>query len=265
MSEYATIAQLRADGVEDSVSDAQLLRVIQRASLMIEQWTGRFFVPRYLTLQLDGDGHDILQIGPPIIHIASVRILAPEIITLPSGADDVPLSSLRVYNRHLRQNLTEPDDRNNPKIQWMTSWDGTRLQPEIYPAGWFPRGTQNIEITGWFGYTEYDGGVTLAPVADPPPDPLPAPIPLGRTPEVIEMVCSMLVVRDLLPLADVSGRTEVLLSSTVTEERTRDQTVKYGSGGKSSIATSAGPGIANNKELQMYLEPFRRPPTLGAV
>lgn len=253
MAEYATIAQLRDEGVSPDISDDRLLSIIQRNSALIEQWTGRWFYPKALTLKLDGNGADQLLIGPPIIAVTELRILEPDFVIV-GNEELVDLQSVRIYNRHLTQGLIDPDDRDNPKIQYLSSWSGTRQAPNIFPSGWFPQGRQNVQIDGLFGYTEFDNGVTLWT------DDL---TPVGKTPDIINIVCMMLTVRDLLPLSDVSGRTEALLSSTVTEERTRDQSIKYGGG--SSKVTSAGSGILGNKEIQLMLEPFRRPMGLGAV
>jgi hypothetical protein len=254
MAEYATIDQLRSEGVSsDQADDARLLSIIQRNSALIEQWTGRWFYPRELMLRLDGNNADQILIGIPIIAVTELRILEPDYVIV-GGGELVDLTSVRIYNRHLTQGLTDPDDRYNPKIQYLSAWSGTRQAPNIFPSGWFPVGRQNIQINGLFGFTEWDDGVTLW---------TDAVTPVGKVPDIINLVCMMLAVRDLTPLSDVSARTEALLSSTVTEERTRDQSVKYGGGG--SKVTSAGAGILANKEIQQMLAPFRRLPGLGAV
>lgn len=254
MAEYATIDQLRSEGVSaEQADDARLLAVIQRNSALIEQWTGRWFYPRELVLLLDGNGADQLLIGPAIIAITELRVLEPDYVIV-GGGDLVDLASVRVYNRHLTQCLIDPDDRNNPKIQYLSSWSGTRQAPNIYPSGFFPVGRQNIQISGLFGYTEYDAGATKWTDLI---------TPVGKTPDIISIVCMMLTVRDLLPIGDVTSRTEALLYSSVTEERTRDQSIKYGGSGR--LLTSSGSGIYGNKEIQSMLSPFRRNPAMGAV
>lgn len=252
MSEYATVEELRDEGVSNDLSDPQLIRLIMRASALIEAYTKRWFYPKELVLTLDGSGHEILQIGPAICAITEVRILAPNYISLPTVNDLVDPLSIMVYNRHLTQDLTDPDDRHNPKIQYISSWSGTRRAPELYPGGWFPRGVQNIQVSGIFGYTESDNGVTLWPSTV---------IPVGKTPELIKVACMMLVVRDLLPLGDLTGRIEAAQAGNITQERTRDQSVSYGT--KSAVSTSTG--IINNPEVRNILTPFVRSTRLGAV
>ena len=259
MAEYVTVDQLRAEGVSADLSDARLHVLIQRASTMIDNWTHRWFVPREMTLLLDGKGSDILQIGPPIIAISEVKILVPDTTYIPTINEIVDLLSIRVFNRHLTEQLLDPDDRNNPKIQYVTSWYGTRLVPEVYPFSWFPVGVQNIQVKGIFGYTDYDGGVALA---------TDGVTPVGKTPDMISLACMMLVVRDLLPLADLAGRNDQALASRVTQLRTRDQSISYGAqvGTSSGIGTSSNaPGIVGNSEIKAILEPYCRGGSLGAV
>jgi hypothetical protein len=252
MSEYASVEELRDEGVSIDVSDTQLTRVIWRASALIEAYTRRWFYPKDCVFMLDGSGSDILQIGPSIIWIDEVRVLAPDYLVLSAVDELIDPLSLQVYNRHLTQGLTDPDDRNNPKIQYLSSWSGDRRLTNVFPVGFFPRGVQNIYIKGIFGYTEPDNGVTLWPNTL---------VPVGKTPELIKVACMMLVVRDLLPLADLQGRTEAALEGNVTQHRTRDQSITYG--GKSGISTGAS--IISNPEVRSLLAPFCRPITLGAV
>lgn len=256
MSEYTTVERLRQEGLDpNKYSDAQLLRLIQRASMRIEMWTHRWFYPRALSLQLDGTGHDALLLSMPIISIASIRALSPDSFVIEGGADPVDLRSVRIYNRHLTQGLLLPDDRLSPKIQYLNSWTGTRRSPEIFPSGWFTIGVQNIEVNGLFGYTEpdfvtfADDGVTH----------------VGKTPDAVSLACEMLVVRDLPALSDLDARNDAQLSSRVTMLRTRDQQINYNSSDSSSIATSFGSNILGNAEITSLLAPFCRGPQLGAV
>src|ERR1700742_3826254 len=122
MSAYVTVAELRDEGVAADTTDAQLLRIIQRASAQIDAWTHRWFCPRPMTMLLDGTGRDTLLVGPPIIGITQVRIVYRDSdLVLPTPAELVDLNWIRIYNRHMH-GLTDPDDRNNPKLQFVTSW-----------------------------------------------------------------------------------------------------------------------------------------------
>jgi hypothetical protein len=158
MSAYVTVDELRDEGVAADISDAQLLRIIQRASALIDAWTHRWFYPKQLTMLLDGTGKDTLLVGPPIIYVTQVRMLYRySNVLVPTEDELVDLNWLRIYNRHM-QGLTWPDDRDNPKISFLASWaeDAPRRMIELFPSGWWPNGVQNCEISGWFGYTDLD-------------------------------------------------------------------------------------------------------------
>lgn len=180
---YVTVAEMRAEGVPMSVTDAWLLQRIGIASRMIEQATGRFFVPRYLAFRLDGRGERYLAFDTPIIALEAVSYNGDE----PYSVDDFV-----VYNRHLR-GFTNPDDRDSPLL-------------ELVGGARFYAGRQNIWVTGLFGYTD--------------PDP---PNPYGKTPDLIKYACKMLVVRELSKIADIANRFEASVRGRITSERTRDQ------------------------------------------
>lgn len=255
MPDYATVDELREAGLPSDLTDAQLEAIARRTTAQIEAWTRRWFYPRQMTLRIDGSGDKLLQIGPPIIAITEARILSPGTLV---HADNelIDSTALRVYNRHLTEGLNDPDDRNNPKIQYTSTWEGGRRSPNIWPVGWFPRGEQNIQITGLFGYTEFDDGATLWT------DGL---TPVGRTPEMIKLACIMLAARDALPLGDVSSRVENALSGYMTKERTRDQEIGYSTPSKNYILTNAA-GISQNKDIQALLAPYcSAQGALGAV
>lgn len=260
MSAYVTIDELRDEGVAATITDAQLLRVIRRASALIDAWTHQWFEPRAMTMLLDGTGSDTLLIGPAIISISQIRILERDgSVNLVSPLEDITLDRVRVYNRHL-QGLTDPDDRNNPKIQFVSSALGMPHRVvDRFASGWWQRGVQNVELTGFFGYTDPDPDETVVSGG----------FPHGKTPEAIKLACLMLVVRDMLPLSDVEGRTDAALAGRVTRLRTRDQEIAYSSSnsstGGTSVAASAGSGIFGNVEIMTLLAPYCRRFTLGSV
>ena len=53
---------------------------------------------------------------------------------------------------------SQPDDREDPKIvlRWVDE-SSKRLALGVSGMLTFPKGTQNIQVTGVFGYTDYDG------------------------------------------------------------------------------------------------------------
>lgn len=239
---YASVADLRAEGVTDAVADdARLEALIARASSYVERITGRFFEPRELTLTIDGTGGRTLRLGHPIIRIDDVFIEA----SVFSPADlAVDPSVYRVYNRHLTQGLLLPDDRDDPRLEFVHGSDlfGVRFeQPALSLSSLvWPRGEQNITVRGAFGYTDPDGS------------------PTGRTPELIRHVTKLLVMRELPRLADLDGREDAQRRWRLTSERTRDQAYTL----EALRLTGAFTG---DPEIDNVLVAFVRPPDLGAA
>jgi len=104
---------------------------------------------------------------------------------------------------------------------------------------WLP-GTQNIILEGLFGYTEPDG--TL----------------VGTTPELIRHVTKLLVLRELPVMTDLSRREERQRRWRLVSERTRDQ-------GYSLEALQAQGAFTGDREIDVILASFSRPPQLGAA
>jgi hypothetical protein len=236
---YTSVAALREEGVGSEHSDARLLTLIARTSQWIERWTGRWFEPRSCTYRLDGTGGSVLFLQEPIIRIESVRFTYDEL-----GDDEyMELGSLRIYNRHLTQRLTNPDDRDNPRLEWITDYGFERTRRGVaWDSGCWPRGCQNIEVSGIFGYTEYDG------------------TPLGRTPLDIQLATQMLVVRELAPVADTDARQEAWMSGRIASMSTQGQSISWSSG---SGATSAP--FSGDPQIDRLLAPYTRIPNMAAV
>jgi hypothetical protein len=127
---YATVAELRAEGVtEAQADDARLEALLDAATSEIDRLTGWFFEPRGATLTLDGRGTPSLELPVPPIRLDRVRAGGGEISTDPEhlivvGAPVGP------------------------------GFDAPRLTRRF---GRFPRGAGNVVVEGLFGYTEPDG------------------------------------------------------------------------------------------------------------
>lgn len=246
---YATLADVRAEGVPSSgvgaVSDARIIAQIEVASRMIDAYTGRFFNPRPATLRLDGTGRRGLLLGDPIVSVSAVTILGSDT----SAALPLEATDYRVYNRHLTQGLLDPDDRDNPRIELVSVDERyeegviglTASELQLYR---FPRGTQNVEVSGLFGYTEADGS------------------PTGRVPVLIQRACLLMVLRQL-PLATDPDGEDVRRAWRLTSLRTRDQTITWADPSKLG-AQGAGP-FTGDPEIDGILLMFVRPPALGAA
>lgn len=240
---YAFVSDLRAEGVTvATASDARLQQLIALASRYIERVTARFFEPRVQTLTLDGRGGRTLVLGHPVVGVEGVFIDSS-----PFAVGDLPVdpSVYRVYNRHLTQGLLLPDDRDNPKIEFVHGSDlggvrfeaigGTGLTSLVWP-----RGQQNVMVRGVFGYTEPDGSLA------------------GRTPEMIRHATKLLVMRELPLLANTDQREDAQRRFRLTSERTRDQSYTL-------EALKLHGAFTGDPEIDNILVAFVRPADFGAA
>lgn len=247
---YATLAQMRAEGVPLVFTDARLSLAIEVASRRIENICGRTFGPRHATLDVDGVGGPMIQLEDPIIGICSVDYIFDS--TSPS---EIPLAleNLKIYNRHMR-GLLQPDDRDNPKIEFI-SYGNVHGAYSMWGDGYdryhgsmhqtrFAEGEQNVRISGWFGYTEADGS------------------PFGKVPDLISYVCVLMALREVRPKwANFSGGSGSGSHGNLIQERTRDQTVWYETGSDASFKA----GITGDPTIDQILSQFIAPMRLGAV
>lgn len=248
---YCTVQDLRDEGVPDTgigaKTDAELQTLISMASRQIEQWTGWYFEPRSKVLRLDGRGTPGLLLGEPIIEITEINLVSESVVPNHTPVD---LDDVRIYNRHLTQQLTQPDDRQSPKIEWRV-YDhrferypfNSDLDSSFHHTRW-PEGTQNVEITGVFGYTDYDGSQ------------------YGKTPDLIARATCLYVLKFLLPATDPEfGDTH--RAHLVTELKTRDQTIKWADPtkiGARGVGAFSGDPIIDNIVAQ-----YLRPMAMGAA
>lgn len=247
---YVLPSEIRDEGyAQDFVTDVRLQQAIALASTIVDRVTGRFFEPRYMTTnpaRFDGGGSRAVLFGDPIIAVESVKADSD-----PANVADLAIDSnnYRVYNRHLTSRITNPDDRNDPKIEFVHSLDlfGVSSRARFMPLqGYslrsfaFPVGVQNIAVAGVFGYTEWDGS------------------PLGRTPLAIVQATKLLVARELPELADPACRSQVQNGWRVIEARVRDQTMRY------SNPVDWG-GYTGDPTIDMLLTMHMRPMQIGSV
>lgn len=242
-SGYASVADLRAEGVSVAdASDARLQQLIVLASRYVERITARFFDARVQELTVDGTGGRTLALGHAIIGVDSVFI---DSSTFTPGDLPVDPSVYRVYNRHLTQGMLLPDDRDNPKLEFVHGSDlaGVRFESigglGLASLVW-PRGQQNVLVRGVFGYTEPDGS------------------PSGRTPELIRQVTKLLVMRELPLLGNVDQREDAQRRFRLTSERTRDQSYTL-------EALRLHGAFTGDPEIDNILVAFVRPPDFGAA
>lgn len=230
---YVGLAQLRDEGLDSTIPDGRALARIRAQSSLVERLCRRFFEPRYMTLSLDGAAARALRGMPPIIAIESVTEV---------GSDAVSPTDLVIYNRHLAGMDHDPDDRIDPRIEWVNYF---RPSPERLPrrSRLFVEGRQNYIVAGIFGYTEADGSF------------------VGRTPEALQMAVGMMVSRQSQGFADFEAVSDATARGRVNEERTRDQSVSYDprrAGGATGYLTGEEP-------IDALLEQFVAGAGIGAV
>lgn len=242
--QYALVTDVRNSigCTKEKVTDLRLMRIIKLASAMIERITGRYFDMRPQVLRYGGRSARILQVGQPIIGLTSVGI-----DTQPTQQGDlvVDLAMLRIYNRHLSQGMTLPDDRENPKLEFVHSDDlyGIRFVPfrgiSLRSLAW-PIGVQNVHVRGYFGYTDPDGS------------------PWGETPLLIQHAISLICARELPKLGDRDDREDAQQRWRVTADQAKEIRVE--------LADPRRWGEwFGDPEIDSILASFIRPPELGSA
>jgi len=240
---YLTVQDLRDAGwTAAQVSDARAGDLIEQAEAMIEEATGRWFYARQMKLRVDGSGERIQPLRAPIIQLDACRTLAvddPYEVIL-----EADLGGIRVYNRHLTEGLTGiDDDREAPRLEWNNS------------EGWFYNGRQNIELEGWFGYTQLG---RIDPAGETTPGSQ-KPLHKGRTPPLIKRAGLLLVARYLPLPSDPGALDDALRSGSIEQITTRDQSIKY-----SASAVVAG-STSGDSEIDRILAMYRAPCAVAMV
>lgn len=235
---YLTVQDLRDAGwTSAQLSDGRATDLIEQAEAMIEESTGRWFYPRLMTIRVDGSGARVQPLRAPVIQLDTCRILAvddPYEVIL-----EADLGGIRVYNRHLTQGLTGgDDDREAPRLEWNNS------------EGWFYQGRQNVELTGWFGFTMLGRS---DPVGETSPGSQ-VPLSKGRTPPLIKRAALLLVARYLPLPTDPGSFDDALRAGAVQKIKTRDQEITYAAGAGVTGAASGDAEI--DRILGMYSAPL---------
>lgn len=224
---YCSVQDLRDEGITVAMlSDSRALAKIAKWSRAIERWTGRWFEPRVHTYLLDGDGGSAQRCPVPIIRLDTVALVSGRGIDW--NEEEIETREVRVYNRHLTQGLIRPDDRANPRVE-APRVDGAfgpeyRREPGVFYSDiWkFPRGRQNVKLSGVFGYTELIPGDPVGETSTGSQ----VPLSFGSTPPLIKELCLLLVARDYPQIADASLREDLRARWRIEQEKTRDQMIK---------------------------------------
>lgn len=231
MGDYCTLQEIRDEGITtQEAGDTRVTSLISTSSRLIEKWTGRWFESRTLTIDRDGKNSSMLYLDIPIISITAISLLNPD-ATVSQVLDS---SVYKVYNRHVSSNLLDPDDRDNPRIEIVSSlyFPAMRLMR-------FPRGSQNVRLEGKFGYTDYDGTAT------------------GTIPPLIKQACKLLVIRELPKMGDWSRRRARQKQYLVASEQ--HGTTMY-TMNRLEIGVFSG-----DPDIDRIIGMYQRPPRIGAV
>jgi len=235
---YCLLADIRDEGITAAqFSDARVMLAIQRASQFVERVTGRFFEPRFMQVRQNGRGSSVTLFDMPIIGVQTLRFQ-----TSPLFPSDLAVEPdfYRVYNRHL-QGQIHPDDRNDPKIElFSASEDLAGVRPFSFSRLIFPRGQQNVTVTGVWGYTEFDGS------------------PFGTTPGMLRRAVQLLTLRELPKFSQWDKREDATKRWRLTSERTRDQQYNL-------EPLKLHGAFTGDPEIDTILESYVRPPAMGAA
>ena len=165
---YITIDDLRDEGFDAcGHSDRRMQKAITQAEKFVERITGRWFEPRELTIDLDGQRTFEQLVEFPIIDVFELRHVAND----GSATEIVPVGEYALFNRHVRQGLLQPDDRENARISFKRFEDDILVRPPTGAASAFPefsrffdKNFQNVRVFGLFGFTDPDftAGRTVA-------------------------------------------------------------------------------------------------------
>lgn len=234
---YAQVSDLVAEGVPIGDEDGEVSVTIavsrlEEASKYVERFCHRKFYPHFEEVSLDSRKRSQLILDESLIAVSDLSYEADS--ELVSMGEYV----YRVYNRHIRQGLLNPDDRNAPRIELKESCRFVRNTP------------QQIFLDAVFGYTDPDGTV------------------FGCTPGAIKECVLRLALRDLAPLYDPeTGSTSTTKTGPVQAEKTYDQSVSYANVifAREGLGTAYVGYVTGDPRIDQILFSYKRPVLLGTV
>lgn len=227
---YIDVDDLRAEGLTipaGGAEEARALDLIRTYQQIVDGITGNFFIPRQLTLDVDGRGVSLLQLPYAIVSVSAVYA---------NSNFDVALDpeSYVVYDG--RGGEDGRDDRRNPRIKMVTEeqsvFAGTGSVGRT--GAIFEIGEKNQRVEGTFGFVESD----------------------GCTPGPIRLVMKRLVIRAYRnPLGSSSGAS--FASGPVVEEETDRHRREWGD---ASSAAKVWPVTGTGDlEVDLILARYKRP------
>jgi hypothetical protein len=250
MSEYCDIDDIRDEGITVAMySDARVLSAIKIASALIESYTGRWFEPRTMTIRVQAKNTKVCYLPHPIISITQINVVTGRGSNI--SRDEISVDDVLVFNRHLTMGITDPDDRDIPRI----AFEG--LLGVEYPGrndAVFPWGSQVIEVVGRFGYTELgddDPGETF--------DGSQVPDSEGSTPLLIAHACKLMTIKELPVMSDTGSRGE-RERHRIISEKTADQSYNL-----SPLGSRQEGALTGDPEVDAILVKYLQPISIGTV
>lgn len=232
---YCSVQDIRDEGITAAMADdARVLAYIATWQELLDRACRQWFLPKTLTLVVDGNDADTLFFGVPIIDVDYVK--------LNDSTVELETTYYRVYNSRVY-----PDDRRNPKISLIgpSGYRDIYTAPVTYGRLKFRKGRQNQEIKGTFGFTEPDDSV----------------------PEMIRRALIKLVIEKLSkpaftdPAAGSTVPSAPPILGPLLMERTDDHTRRYGAGAGADVKNRR-PGISGvieDPEVRDIVKLYRAP------
>ena len=203
---YCTVQDIRDEGItQEQATDARLTALIDLATAYIDGITRQSCEPRTMTITVDGTGRQTIFLPVFAIEVTTVIV------------DGEAVTDFKVYNRFF------PDDRHNPKIYREVGW---------------PKGRQNVVITGTWGFVDKVGTDY-------------------QTPALIRQAAKRLVIREIPLLGDADGQ----------EDRKRARIVSETTDGHSyTLERLVGSlDLTGDTDIDGVLELFRAPVVIGCA
>lgn len=231
---YATIADARAEGVPNTITDDKIQPLLDRWSSFIDEATHQWFEPRSMELMMDGTESRTLFLPVPIISLDALYI---------NGDFTNPLST-NLYGVYANKTPIR-DDRRNPMIKLGTTSIGV-FDPADFRCGMmFVHGVQNIKLVGTFGFVEAD----------------------NSTPALIKRAVLKLTIKELLAGGGKLWNQVAngpATQGTVTAETTDGHSITYNAFQYKPIPGGLN-GITNDAEVDSILVMYRGPLKVSAT
>lgn len=145
---YLSVSEMRELLPGDStLTDSQLSTMIAMAQRVIEEVTGRTFLPYPKTVTYDGNGRGYLPLGEPIISVSEARIIG-------CGSDsdsDTLLDVTKIRIAKSKMGLFLGNVTRRSDCRYGSDWPFHGAGPVSAFCGVWPSGSQNVAISGNWG------------------------------------------------------------------------------------------------------------------